>query len=98
MLSRLVPEAIKGKLIRLLEGREEHDIFKTYYAANTEHAIRALARENGFEVVECRLLVTDAIFAMIPPLALVELLWIRLLMLGLLRSLRTNIIVALRKA
>ena len=97
MLSLLVPEAIKGKLIRLIEGREEHDVFKTYYAANTERAIRALAQENGFEVVECRLLVTDAIFAMVPPLAVLELLWIRLLMLTLFRPLRTNIIMALRK-
>lgn len=97
LLSRLVPESVKGKLIQLVEGREEHDIFKTHYAANTEPRIRALAREAGFEIAEIHLLVTDAIFAMVPPLALLELLWIRLLMAGPFRSLRTNIIVALRK-
>ena len=97
LLSRLVPEALKGKLIHLVEGREEHDVFETHYAANTEKSIRGLAQGTGFEVVEMHLLVTDAIFAMVPPLALLELLWIRLLMSGPFRSLRTNIIVALRK-
>lgn len=97
LLSLLVPEAIKGKLIHLVEGREEHDIFETHYAANTEKSIRRLAQGTGFEIVEMHLLVTDAIFAMVPPLALLELLWIRLLMSGPFRSLRTNIIVALRK-
>ena len=97
ILSRLVPEALKGKLIYLVEGREEHDVFETHYAANTEKAIRALAERSGFEVIEMHLLVTDAIFAMFPPLALLELLWIRLLMAGPFRSFRTNIIVALRR-
>ena len=97
LLSRLVPEALKGKLIHLVEGREEHDIFETHYAANTEKSIRGLAQGTGFEVVEMHFLVTDAIFAMVPPLALLELLWIRLLMAGPFRSLRTNIIVALRR-
>ena len=97
ILSRLVPEVLKGKLIHLVEGREEHDVFETHYAANTEKSIRALAEESGFEVVEMHLLVTDAIFAMVPPLAFLELLWIRLLMSGPFRTLRTNIIVALRR-
>lgn len=97
ILSRLVPEALKGKLIHLIEGREEHDVFPTHYAANTENKIRTLAEKTGFEVVEIHLLVTDAIFAMITPLALLELLWIRLLMAGPFRNLRTNMIVALRK-
>ena len=59
--------------------------------------IRDLAQGNGFEVVELHLLVTDAIFAMFPPLAVFELLWIRLLMSEPLRAFRTNIIVALKK-
>jgi SAM-dependent methyltransferase len=97
LLSRLVPESIKGKLVQLVEGRQAQDIFETHYAANTEKSIRQLALAAGFEVMEIRLLMTDAIFAMIPPLALVELLWIRLLMSEPFRSLRSNFIVALRK-
>ena len=98
ILSKLVPEALKGKLIHLLEGRQEHDIFPTHYKANTEAQVKALAQANGFEVVQLDLIATDAIFAMLPPLAAVELLWIRMLMTQPFRSLRTNMIVALRKA
>ncbi len=97
LLSRLVPEFFKGKLIHLVEGRQEHDVFKTHYAANTEKRIRELAQSNSFEVVELHLLTTDAIFAAFPPLAVIELLWIRLLMSDALRAFRTNIIVAMRK-
>lgn len=97
LLSRLVPEFLKGKLIHLVEGREEHDVFETHYAANTEESIKTLAQSNGFEVVESHLLMTDAIFAVFPPLAIIELMWIRLLMSEPMRAFRTNIIVALRK-
>ena len=93
-----MPEGLKGKLIHLLEGRQEHDIFPTHYKANTEAQVKALAQANGFEVVQLDLIATDAIFAMLPPLAALELLWIRMLMTKPFRSLRTNMIVALRKA
>ncbi len=97
ILSKFVPEWLKGKLIYLLEGREEHDVFPTHYKANTEAQVKALAQANGFEVLQLDLIATDAIFAMVPPLAALELLWIRLLMTPPFRSLRTNLIVALRK-
>ncbi len=97
VLSRFVPEFLKGKLIYLLEGRQEHDVFETHYKANTEAQVRELARKHGFEVVQLDLLSTDAIFAMVPPLAALELLWIKLLMTEPMRSLRTNMIVVLRK-
>lgn len=97
ILSKFVPEWLKGKLIYLLEGREEHDVFPTHYKANTESQVKALAQANGFEILQLDLNATDAIFAMIPPLAALELLWIRLLMTQPFRRLRTNMIVALRK-
>ena len=98
ILSKVVPEWLKGKLIYLLEGRQEHDVFPTHYKANTEAQVKALAQANGFDVLQLDLIPTDAIFAMLPPLAALELLWIRLLMTQPFRSLRTNMIVALRKA
>ena len=64
-----VPE---GRVVHLVEGRQEHDVFKTHYAANTEKRIRELAQSNSFEVVELHLLTTDAIFAVFPPLAVSE--------------------------
>lgn len=97
LATRLVPESLKTRLIAILEGRQEHDVFETHYAANTEQQIRDLAAKNGFEVIDMELVTTDAIFAIVPPLAVFELLWLRLLMTERLRSLRTNLIVALRK-
>lgn len=94
---RVVPDWVKGKAAYLLEGREEEDVFRTYYRANTETAIGKLARSNGFEVRRMDLLVTDAIFAIIPPLAVAELMWIRMLMTESLRALRPNIIAVLQK-
>ena len=62
------PGISQGKADHLVEGRQEHDVFETHYAANTEERIRDLAQSNGFEIVELHLLVTDAIFAVFPPL------------------------------
>jgi SAM-dependent methyltransferase len=98
ILSKFVPERLKGKLIYLLEGRQEHDVFPTHYKANTEAQVKALAQANGFEVLQLDLIPTDAIFAMLPPLAILELIWIRVLMTDLMRGYRTNLIVALRKS
>ncbi len=97
ILAKFVPEWLKGKLIYLLEGREEQDIFPTHYKANTEAQVKMLAQANGFEVLQLDLIATDAIFAMVPPIAALELLWIKVLMTKPFRSLRTNMIVALRK-
>jgi SAM-dependent methyltransferase len=97
ILAKFVPEWLKGKVIYLLEGRDEHDVFPTHYKANTETQVKALAQANGFEVLQLDLISTDAIFAVLPPLAALELLWIRLLMTQPFRNLRTNMIVALRK-
>lgn len=97
ILSMLVPEAIKGPLVALVEGREEHDIFPTHYRANREKTIRKLATRQRFTVAELRLLVTDAIFKTLPPLFVPELLWIKLLMTRPLRPLRTNIIAVLAR-
>jgi SAM-dependent methyltransferase len=96
-LTRRVPESWKGGLIRVLDGRAPGDVFKTYHRANTEEDVCRLAGASGLEVVEVRPILTDAIFASVPPLALVELAYIRLLMSERLRRYRTNLIAVLRK-
>lgn len=96
-ISMLVPEKWKSWLIRVLENRVEEDVFTTFYRINSPKTIERIARDNGFAVEELRMVVTDAQFAVIPPLAFMELLWIRMLMTRILRGLRPNIIVRLRK-
>ncbi len=95
--SRMIPEGMKDHVVRVLEGRSEDDIFPVHYRINSPRRIEALARQTGFEVEKVRLIVSSAQFAVIPPLAALELLWIRVLMLRPLAALRTNIIARLRK-
>jgi SAM-dependent methyltransferase len=97
LIGRFVPEWLKGKLIYVLQGRAEHDVFKTHYRANTEKQVVALAGASGFRVSTINMFVSDAILGMIPPLAALELLWLRILMTAPFRPFRTNMITVLQK-
>jgi ubiquinone/menaquinone biosynthesis C-methylase UbiE len=97
LLARLVPTPVKNRVIRLLEGRRSEDVFPTYYRANTRKALRAVADASSLDVVSARMVTTDAMFAVLPPVVAFELLWIRLLMTTPFRDLRPNILAVLRK-
>lgn len=97
IMARLVPGALKDKMAYLLDGRKEEDVFETHYKANTREQIDALAGSTGFEVCQIKMLVSDAIFAVVPPLAVLELVWIRALMTKPLKRFRTTIISVLKK-
>jgi ubiquinone/menaquinone biosynthesis C-methylase UbiE len=96
-LARLAPAGVKTKLAYLLDGRMENDVFETFYRANTQESIERAATAAGFEVSDIRMLVSDAVFGAAPPLAALELLWIRLLMTRAFKGLRTTIIAVLRR-
>ena len=98
MLGRLFPDFLKRWLILLLEGRKDEDVFKTYYNANSEKSINKLARRTGFSIRDIKMITSSAEFAVIPPLAFIELVWIRILMTKTFRPLRTNIIAVLKKS
>lgn len=97
VLTRLMPDAIKQRAAYLLDGRESKDVFPTHYRANTAAEIRRLADVCGFESVELRLISTTATFALVPPLAVMELLWIRSLRRPTQADKRSNIIAVLRR-
>lgn len=97
IMTRLAPDKIKDKLIYLLDGRQEEDVFEVHYKANTQKTIDSLARATGFEVEKIEMIVSDAVFAVVPPVALPELVSIRILMTRPFKSLRTNIIATLKK-
>ena len=97
LLRRMIPENINQYLVRLPDGRASAGVFKVYYRANTRRVISRLAESLGFEVVRIQMVVSDAVFELVPPLALCELLWIRALMTDALKPVRTNIISVLRK-
>ena len=97
IMAKLIPKILKPKLIWLLQGRKEEDIFNTYYRANSKNKIIKLAQMAGFEVTKIKLIVSCAQFAIIPPLAIFELIWIKILMSRYFKSFRTNIIAILKK-
>lgn len=99
-MASLTPDSIKRRLIKLLEARAEEDIFPTHYKVNTESAIKWLADEVGFQVEQIKIVTSGghAIFALCPPISIVELLYLKTIKrYHSLRHLRGNIITLLRK-
>lgn len=97
IITRLVPEFLKAPLARIFEGRPGDDVFPAFYRANTESRLRSLSPQCGFVAETIRLTASSAIFVVITPLVILELLWIRLLLTRRLRQLRTTLIAVLRK-
>jgi hypothetical protein len=93
----MVPDALKDKLIYFLDGRKENDVFEAHYRANTKKRILQLADATGFDTVDIKMLVSDAGLAMVPPLAIPELVWIRILMTRPFKSFRSTIIATIAK-
>ncbi len=97
LLARIVPERVKRRMAALLDGRREADVYPTFYRANSRRSLEGLARAGPFETLDLHFIATTAVFAIIPPIALFELLLLRVLSTEPLAALRTNIIGVLRK-
>lgn len=78
-LGRALPQPVKNVLVRVVEGRPADDVFPAHYRANEPGAIERISRAAGLRVEEVRLVLTHAEFATFLPLAVVELLWLRML-------------------
>jgi ubiquinone/menaquinone biosynthesis C-methylase UbiE len=97
LLNRCLPHIVSRRLARLFDGRPAADVFPAYYRANSRRRLARIAARTGLQMEKVHLVTTSAMFVVIPPVVIVELLWIRLLMTSALRPLRTNIIAVLRK-
>jgi SAM-dependent methyltransferase len=99
LIASVLPRSIKNKLIFLIEGRREEDVFPTFYRANTERSIHAIARRSGFDVAEIRMVQGGAIptLVLFPPLLLLEVLLIRVLLTRPFRRFRAVIVAKLVK-
>jgi SAM-dependent methyltransferase len=93
---RLMHRRLNYWLISLLDGRPREDVFPIQYKANTAARIAKIACMSGFKVQRIRMIVSSPVFAIVPPLMIVELLWLRLLMLKPFKRWRTNIIAELK--
>ncbi len=92
-----IPQRLKDSLIYVLEERKAEDVFPTHYKVNRPEQVKAIAMRIGFSVEQIDLVSTSAFTQLITPLAVCELLFIRLLRQRSLEHLRTNLICVLRK-
>lgn len=76
-LVRALPDAVKVLMARVLEGRDAGDVFPTHYRANTAGDIRRVAGDAAFLVARLDFVATFPALVAVPPLAAVELLYIR---------------------
>ncbi len=97
LLSSVFPRALKNKLIGLLIGRKEEDIFPTYYRMNSPRALKKMASLSGFDAIDLKLVNSSAVTVMLGPLVIFELVLIRILRLPFFRNFRSNIIAQFRK-
>ena len=96
-IARWLPQGLKNKLVWLLERRREEDVFPTAYRINSPAAVSQAAARTGFQIADLALINSTAATALIAPLAVIELLFIRLLECGFARRLRSNIIAVLKR-
>jgi 2-polyprenyl-3-methyl-5-hydroxy-6-metoxy-1,4-benzoquinol methylase len=96
-IARLLPDAIKTPMARILDSRDSEDVFHTFYRCNTEEAIHRAAAAAGFAVAELSFVSSTALFSVVPPLAFVELFWLRAIQRDSRKRLRSNLIAVLRK-
>ena len=94
---RRIPDGLKKTLAYWLDGRQGKDVFPTYYRANDPGEIQEFATATGFEITELNLVSTTAVFALVAPLAALELLWIRSLRDSSRANRRSNIIAVLTR-
>jgi SAM-dependent methyltransferase len=75
----LLPRPLILHLIRFAHGRQEQDVFRTFYRANTRRRLLRLARDAGLREDTFLVLGTRPVFYFLAPLCALELLFISLL-------------------
>jgi ubiquinone/menaquinone biosynthesis C-methylase UbiE len=92
------PESLKKTLIWIFEQRKEEDVFPTHYRMNTPADIQAMASQASLKVERMEQINSAAMTAILGPLAIPELLYMRVITSDArFRNLRTNILTVLRK-
>lgn len=93
-----IPQGQKNQLIGFFEDRSEDEIYPTVYRFNTLEAITSIGARAGFLVESCEFVVSEAVTQVLGPLAVFELLYIRMTQKQRFRKLRPDIIAILRPA
>lgn len=96
-LARHVPHAVNRTIAHILENRPAEDVYPTYYRLNEVASVQQMALASGFDVLDLRQISSSAVTAALGPLAIPELLYLRVISSERFCHLRTNIIAVLRK-
>ena len=96
-ITSFLPDGFKEWLAGLLHGRSEDDVFHTYYRAKTCEVLEQLGNDGKLDLKQIRLLVSTPETAVIPPLMIMELLFIKLLMTRAFKRWRPNILAVWQK-
>jgi ubiquinone/menaquinone biosynthesis C-methylase UbiE len=97
-LAKLLPDTITNKLVQILENRQSEDIYPTFHKCNNINKIHKLCRYNSFDIKKMYLLNSPASSQILGPLAVLELLLIKLLSRKRFANFRSNILCVLQKA
>ncbi|QDU32363.1 hypothetical protein KS4_03950 [Poriferisphaera corsica] len=77
--ARLLPEVMIAWAAGVLLGRKGEDVYETHYLMNREKDLRKVAEAAGLELAKVEMVNSSGHLAVLPPLMLVELLWLRLI-------------------
>lgn len=72
VMTRCVPASWRPTLARVLQGRNEQDVYHTYYRANTLGTLQALARVTSFQVAHLRTVASSAQLFRVPVIGWTE--------------------------
>jgi ubiquinone/menaquinone biosynthesis C-methylase UbiE len=96
VVSKLLPSAFRKSLIAKVTGRNELDIFETFYRANTRRSLCSAIAGAGFTIERIELL-QSRLFQKIPLLRSIEMAYIRLIQLPGLAFLRAQLLILAKK-
>jgi SAM-dependent methyltransferase len=78
-LTKLIPSGLRPAVARLLQGRKEEDVYRTWYRANTIPELNSLAGQAGFHVVDLRTVESSAQLYRVPVVGRLEEQWLKLI-------------------
>jgi ubiquinone/menaquinone biosynthesis C-methylase UbiE len=79
VLTRAIPSSLRAPLASVLLGRDERDVYPTFYRANTHKALKELAHRSGLVPLRMEYVESSPQLIAMPPLLLGELALIRAL-------------------
>ena len=96
-LAWLCPEFIKKLVVAVLEGRQETEIFRTFYRANTVPKVRALAAAAGLTVHSLSVKGSVGTFGFLGPIGVLEVVLLKLLSVRPFKPFNAVLLVCMRK-